>query len=155
MEDMLLNFPTSQEPDSNTANMVTGTRRWMLSKIPQLPVRNAKEPYEADKAKDFREGLRTITRDAYTWNRTAKREVLEYDLVPFVFRPREKWDPKEMEAFARAGVIVEPGEEIVSSVSLGLKASVALATERLTHVQEKAIVLVEAYLAPPQTPDEV
>ena len=160
---MLRNFSTSRKPERSTAQKLIFWRRSARNKQSSPSVDDAKGPRNEDKAgaffhgdnsKVFREGLRTITQDAYAWNCATKRDVLEYDLVPFVFRPQAKWDPKEMEAFERAGVTINPDEEIVSSVSLGLKASVALATERLTHVQEKAAVLVEAYFRAPPTPSK-
>jgi hypothetical protein len=99
----------------------------------------------------FLERIKKIAGDAYDWNTTAKRDVLDYDLEPFVFPPQTQWVPTDMEPFEKTGGL-KFDEKIISSVTLGLRASATLATGNLSNVQEKAKVLVEAYFPAPQTP---
>lgn len=99
----------------------------------------------------FFERIWKITEDAYAWNTAAKRDVLDYNLEPFVFHPQAPCVAIEMEPFEKA-IDIKKHERIISSVSLGLKVSATLATGTLSNVQEKAKVLVEAYFPPPQAP---
>lgn len=95
---------------------------------------------------EFIPELEGIVKSAYEWNCSAKRDLLEYDLQPFVPYPQTKWDPTHMEPFEVAGdVHIETTEGIVSPISLGLIATRALDTGPLSKVQERSKVLVDAW----------
>lgn len=96
----------------------------------------------------FMSGLDKLVKTAYDWNTTAKRDVLDYDLEPFAPFPHAAWDPVRMAAF-EVGTIPQPRERIVAPVSLGLVASAESGTGRISEVQEKAQVLVDAWFPTP------
>ena len=93
----------------------------------------------------FIAGMEKILNMAYEWNRVAKMEVVKYDFEPFVFAPLSPYDPAKMEPFEHIHRSVQTGGRIVSSVSLGLVASIAFGGERVSHVQHKTGVLVEEW----------
>jgi hypothetical protein len=93
----------------------------------------------------FMPQLETILKTAYKWNRTVKIEILKYDFEPFVVEPFSAWDPLQMESFERLRTPVRPHRRVISSVSLGLIGSVSLGGARVSHVQQKARVLVEEW----------
>lgn len=89
--------------------------------------------------------LEAILKTAYKWNRTVKIEILKYDFEPFVIEPFSPWDPLQMESFERLRSPVRPDRKVISSVSLGLIGSVSLGGARVSHVQQKARVLVDEW----------
>ena len=89
--------------------------------------------------------LETILKSAYKWNRTVKTDVLKYDFEPFIVEPFSDWDPLQMESFERLRSAVRSDRKVISSVSLGLIGSVSLGGARVSHVQQKARVLVEEW----------
>lgn len=93
----------------------------------------------------FRKELEPILKVAYNWNRLIKVDILKYDFEPFVVEPSSKWDPVQMEPFERLRSDVRPDRKVISSVSLGLIGSVSLGGARVSHVQQKAGVLVEEW----------
>jgi len=93
----------------------------------------------------FMAGMEIILNMAYEWNRVVKMEVVKYDFEPFVFAPLSPYDPAKMEPFEHLHRSVQTGGRIVSSVSLGLVASIAFGGERVSHVQHKTGVLVEEW----------
>ena len=93
----------------------------------------------------FIAGMEIILNTAYEWNRVVKMEVVKYDFEPFVFAPLSPYDPAKMEPFEHLHLPVRAGGRIVSSVSLGLVASIAFGGERVSHVQHKAGVLGEEW----------
>jgi len=93
----------------------------------------------------FQPQLEAILKTAYKWNRTVKMDVLKYDFEPFVVEPRSDWDPVQMESFERLRTTVRSDRKVISSVSLGLIGSVSLGGARVSHVQQKARVLVDEW----------
>jgi len=89
--------------------------------------------------------LEAILKSAYKWNRTVKTDVLKYDFEPFIVEPFSDWDPLQMESFERLRSVVRSDRKVISSVSLGLIGSVSLGGARVSHVQQKARVLVEEW----------
>ena len=93
----------------------------------------------------FAQGLESIYRTAYNWNRAAKKDVLKYDFEPYVVEPLAEWDPERMESFERLETAVRPDTKVISCVSMGLVGSISLGGARVSHVQRKAQVLVEEW----------
>ena len=93
----------------------------------------------------FGRELETILKTAYNWNRTVKVDILKYDFEPFIVEPFSHWDPLHMESFERLRSPVRADRKVISSVSLGLIGSVSLGGARVSHVQQKARVLVEEW----------
>jgi hypothetical protein len=96
----------------------------------------------------FTAGIENILEMAYEWNRMVKMEIVKYDFEPAVVQPLSRYDPETMEPFERLRQSVRTGGKVVSSVSLGLNASVALGGTRVSHVQHKTKVLVEEWFFP-------
>jgi hypothetical protein len=90
-----------------------------------------------------RAGLRSIVNDAYEWNKFVKREVTEYDLIPFIPPPSSPWDSAQMKSFARLNRPVMDNSPIVCAVAFGLRARrIRLHSPRICEVQERSNVLV-------------
>lgn len=89
--------------------------------------------------------LRAVLVSALEWNRTAKTDIVKYDLEPFAIPPLSPWNPDQMESFERLSRTVERNRPIISPISFGLNGSVALGGRRVTYVQQKAHVLVEEW----------
>lgn len=91
--------------------------------------------------------INVIVSAAHEWNGVVKREVLEYDIVPFIASPSDHWNAATMEVFEfeRQRVPIPENQTVISPVSIGLTASAVLRRERLFEVQEKSQVLVEEW----------
>jgi len=91
---------------------------------------------------EFQKRIVAILKAAYDWNYAAKCHILDFDLIPFLPTPGAKWDGTEMKNQDRSQPNV-PGEwAVVSAISIGLKASIALRSGPYTHVQMKSEVLI-------------
>lgn len=104
---------------------------------------NALPGFQLDIPVGFLNGIKVILASAIDWNRTAKRDVMEYDLEPYIAGPLHPWNAETMEVFERRGLV--PEGNIISPVAMGLRASTSLNKERLCRVQEKSQVLVEEW----------
>jgi len=99
---------------------------------------------------EFDSELHQIWNAAYEWNCTAKRDVLDYDVKPFVVAPESPWEPMEMEPFEKVRDPDDP--KVISPVSLGLKASTVAYAGGTPRVQLKAKVLVDTWFQKPPPP---
>lgn len=99
---------------------------------------------------EFDSELHQILNAAYEWNCTAKRDVLDYDVKPFVVAPESPWEPIEMEPFEKVRELDDP--KVISPVSLGLKASTVAYAGGTPRVQLKAKVLVDTWFLKPPPP---
>ena len=94
---------------------------------------------------------------AYEWNAVSKRDILDYDLIPFLCEPGAMLDLEEMEPFEPLMNEGPVASRIVSSVSLGLKGHASFGLGRqgggfeggysfMTEVQERCQVLLDEWL---------
>ena len=87
--------------------------------------------------------LEDILETAYEWNRNVKMDVRKYNVETFVVAPHSEWESLQMEPFGCSSSSVRAGRKVISSVSLGLTTSAPSGGARVSHVQQKAHVLVE------------
>ncbi|KAF8317134.1 hypothetical protein DL93DRAFT_590383 [Clavulina sp. PMI_390] len=102
-------------------------------------------PGELPLSKEFSRELKSLLNRAYKWNRSIKVDVLKYDFEIFVVEPSSRWDPLQMEPFERLRTAIGAGARVVSPVALGIIGSVSLDGARVSHVQRKALVLVDEW----------
>jgi hypothetical protein len=95
----------------------------------------------------FAPGLECILNTAYDWNRIVKKDILQYDFQPYFVEPLVNWDPAIMEAFERRQTLIRPNTKVISTVSLGLVCRVSPTGARVSHVPQKARVLVEEWFS--------
>ncbi|KAF8299294.1 hypothetical protein DL93DRAFT_606527 [Clavulina sp. PMI_390] len=92
------------------------------------------------------EVLTTLLQQAYDWNCIIKGEITQYNFEPFTMMPGTTWDPVSMQVFERLRGPVHPASTIVSVVSLGIRATVALGGSQDSQVQREIRVLVDEWL---------
>ena len=94
---------------------------------------------------EFLTKLNDILASAYEWNRVAKMEMVKYDFEPFICEAGLDYNPAKMEPFELGHSIPPPETKVISPVSLGFSASVALGGRRESFVQHKCTVLVKQW----------
>ncbi|KAF8299292.1 hypothetical protein DL93DRAFT_2091180 [Clavulina sp. PMI_390] len=98
------------------------------------------------------EVLTTLLQQAYDWNCIIKGEITQYNFEPFTMMPGTTWDPVSMQVFERLRGPVHPASTIVSVVSLGIRATVALGGSQDSQVQREIRVLVDEWLHEAKAP---
>ncbi|KAF8317137.1 hypothetical protein DL93DRAFT_2226498 [Clavulina sp. PMI_390] len=88
--------------------------------------------------------LKALITRAYNWNRSIKVDVLTCDLEVFLVEPSSDWDPFRMGTLDPLRSIGS-GARVVSLITLGVISSVSLEGMRVSHVQQKALVLVDEW----------
>ena len=86
---------------------------------------------------EFLTKLDDILASAYEWNRAAKMEMVKYDFEPFVCEAGSDYDSAKTEPF-ELGHSIPPETKVISPISLGFSASVALDGRRESYVQHKS-----------------
>lgn len=130
----------SRRPDQNEELVVRLTTDIVSQTMDNF---NALPGFQLDLPVGLLNGTKVILANAIDWNRIAKRDVMEYDLEPYIAYPLHPWNAETMEVFERRGLV--PEGNIISPVAMGLIASTSLNKERLRRVQEKSKVLVEEW----------
>jgi hypothetical protein len=107
-----------------------------------------------DEAKDvlpnnLHEGLSTIGREAYGWNRTTKATYKSLDFRPVVFTSASPFDPASMALYQNHTPKETPPRTIICGVSMGLLSTAAVVSGDVireeAEVQLKAEVLTEGF----------
>lgn len=96
----------------------------------------------------FLKDTRSLLRKAYNWNCLIKVEILKYDFEVFVVEPSSLWNPMKMESFEKLQIPIHGGSKVISTVSLGLIASVSLDDARASLMERKARVIIDEWFSP-------
>jgi hypothetical protein len=124
------------------ANLIQGFARAIVEELTEALEQLAGQTSISD---FFIPDLESILKTTYDWNCTIKKDILKYDFEPYVVEPLASWDPAQMEAFKQLRTAIPSNTKVISSVSLGLVGSVSLGGARVSHVERKARILVEAW----------